>query len=418
MEIAKIIISAEFSEFKTFLDDFLFKLYGRHEKQARVRNGNDFSTHLEYTAFGVLFDYKIKVVKEELEITLSYWAEKIPDEENKNIQIHIDHVIEKIEDRFHNKVGMTKAFISYSWDNDEHKNWVRDLASRLRGDGIDVTLDQWHLVPGDQLPEFMERAVRESDYVLIVCTHKYKERSNKRQGGVGYEGDIITAEFMTSRNPRKFIPILKQQSWTDSAPNWLLGKYYIDLSSSPYLQKYYDDLLTTLLGTREKAPPVGIVPKIDAREKVSPSITKNIPSSDFDEIQITGIIADQVGIPKNDGTRGSALYKIPFRLSKRPSREWAELFIHNWDNPSRFSTMHRPRIASVVGDTVILDGTTIEEVKDYHRDTLVLVIQETNKKYKEFIEHKQKALEREQEQANLHKQKIDEVTNQIKFHDD
>ena len=118
--------------------------------------------------------------------------------------------------------NMIKVFISYSRDNDDHKNWVRELAARLRSDGIDVTLDQWHLVPGDQLPEFMERSVRGSDYVLIICTYKYKERSNNRQGGVGYEGDIITAEFMATRNHRKFIPILRQQPWEDSAPNWLL----------------------------------------------------------------------------------------------------------------------------------------------------------------------------------------------------
>jgi hypothetical protein len=418
MEVAKIVISADFSEFKTFLEDFLFKLYGRYEKQARVRNGNDFSTHLEYTAFGVLFDYKINVMEEGLEIILSYWAENIPDENNENIQNHIDHVLKKIEEKFHTKAGMTKTFISYSWDNDDHKNWARDLASRLRGDGIDVTLDQWHLVPGDQLPEFMERAVRESDYVLIICTHKYKERSNKRQGGVGYEGDIITAEFMVSRNHRKFIPILRQQSWEDSAPNWLLGKYYIDLSSSPYPQNYYDDLLTTLLGTREKAPPVKTTPKVEILEKPVLNSIKIVPSVDLDEIQITGIIVDQVGSPKSDGSHGSALYKIPFRLSKRPSNEWAELFTQNWDHPSHFSTMHRPGIASVVGDTIILDGTTIEEVKDYHRDTLVLVIQETNKVYKEFIERKQKATECEQEQVKSHKQKVEDISNQIKFHDD
>lgn len=55
---------------------------------------------------------------------------------------------------------MTTAFISYSWDNDDHKMWVRDLATRLHGEGITVKLDQWHLVPGDQLPQFMETAVR------------------------------------------------------------------------------------------------------------------------------------------------------------------------------------------------------------------------------------------------------------------
>jgi hypothetical protein len=37
-----------------------------------------------------------------------------------------------------------------------------------------------HLQPGDQLPAFMERAVRENDYVLIVCTPTYADRSNRR----------------------------------------------------------------------------------------------------------------------------------------------------------------------------------------------------------------------------------------------
>lgn len=309
-----------------------------------------------------------------------------------------------------------KAFISYSWDNDDHKNWVRELATRLRSDGIDVTLDQWHVVPGDQLPEFMERAIRESAYVLIVCTHKYKERSDNRQGGVGYEGDIITAEFMTTRNQRKFIPILRQQTWPNSAPNSMLGKYYIDFSSSPYPQKSYDDLLTTLLGIREKAPPVGVAKKSDTTKNITSSQIES--SSAFEPIQITGIIVDQVGVPRDDGTRGSGLYRIPFRLTQQPPREWVELFITNWIHPPRFTTMHRPSIASVVGDTVVLDGTTIEEVKDYHRDTLVLVIQETNKSYKEFVKRRQKAVEHDQEQVKTHKKNVDDISNQIKFNEE
>jgi hypothetical protein len=80
--------------------------------------------------------------------------------------------------------------------------------------------------------------------------------------------------------------------------------------------------------------------------------------------------------------------------------------------------MHRPGIASVIDDAVILDGTTIEEVKDYHRDTLVLVVQETNKQYKEFVERRQKSIEQEQEQLRVHKHKVDDIANQIKFSDD
>src|SRR5450755_4013835 len=92
------------------------------------------------------------------------------------------------------------AFVSYSWDDDFHKKWVAQLASRLRTDGVDVRLDQWHAVPGDQLPHFMEREIRDNNYVIVVCTQHYKKKSDSRSGGVGYEGDIMTAEVFTKKN--------------------------------------------------------------------------------------------------------------------------------------------------------------------------------------------------------------------------
>ncbi|MFZ6008062.1 MAG: toll/interleukin-1 receptor domain-containing protein [Nitrospirota bacterium] len=149
-----------------------------------------------------------------------------------------------------------KAFISYSWDNDAHKKWVVRLATRLRADGIEVILDQWHAVPGDQLPQFMEREIRENDYILIVCTPTYKQKSDKRTGGVGYEGDIMTAEVFSTGNHRKFIPILAQGTWSDSAPSWLAGKYYIDLSLIDNFEKNYLELLSTIHDKRQKPPPV------------------------------------------------------------------------------------------------------------------------------------------------------------------
>jgi len=41
------------------------------------------------------------------------------------------------------------TFISYSWESEELKSWVKDLATKLRSNGIDVKLDQWEVVPGD-----------------------------------------------------------------------------------------------------------------------------------------------------------------------------------------------------------------------------------------------------------------------------
>jgi hypothetical protein len=103
----------------------------------------------------------------------------------------------------------------------------------------------------------METAIRESDFVLVICTPRYKVRSDSRAGGVGYEGDIITGEIFCSRNHRKFIPLLARDSWLTAAPSWLQGKYFLDFTKAPALDEGYQDLLRTLLGQHSPAPPVG-----------------------------------------------------------------------------------------------------------------------------------------------------------------
>ena len=153
-----------------------------------------------------------------------------------------------------------RVFISYSWEDEAHAEWVLRFAIRLRKDGVDVTLDRWHAVSGDQIPAFMEQSVRENDFVITVCTPRFKERSDGRSGGVGYEGDITTAEVFTSGNQRKFIPVLRSGNWREAAPSWLLGKVYIDLSGDPYSEKAYAQLLRVLHGELESAPPIGLRP--------------------------------------------------------------------------------------------------------------------------------------------------------------
>lgn len=186
------------------------------------------------------------------------------------------------------------AFVSYSWDDQEHKNWVRELSTRLRGDGIEVILDQWHAVPGEQLPEFMEKAVRENQYVMIVCTPKYKQRSDGRVGGVGYEGDIITAEVMAERDNGKFIPILRRGEWNEAAPNWVLGKIYIDLRKDPYSGTEYQKLVKTLLGELPQAPPVGPGDDLASSKPVSINGPR---SGGFEPIETLAVAADEVGTP-------------------------------------------------------------------------------------------------------------------------
>lgn len=311
-----------------------------------------------------------------------------------------------------------RAFMSYSWDGPEHRDWVRDLAARLRGDGVDVTLDRWHAVPGDQLPAFMERAVRKNDYVLIVCTPAYKKKSDERTGGVGYEGDVMTAEALTSGNQRKFIPILREGKWKSVAPSWLGGKYYIDLHGDPYSEEHYQDLKVALLGQREQAPPLGMAaPKgqpAGGAASTQPA-PQNAPADPTSPIKILGVIADEITAPRGDGTPGSGLYAIPFQLSRRPSSEWARLLPEVWNSPPQFTQMHRPRIARVQGDKLILDGTTIDEVENYHRDTLKLVVERTNQMVLEQEQVKQQREAQERQRVQDHEAKVREAANRLKF---
>lgn len=151
-----------------------------------------------------------------------------------------------------------RAFISYAWETRDHRQWVKELAVRLRLDGVDVILDQWALSPGDQLPEFMESSVRTSDAVLVICTPIFSGKSDARAGGVGYEGSVITAEILSGAARRKFIPLLRRGEWKEAAPSWLLGSVYLNFrNDADQLEESYSELLVTLHGRREVAPPVG-----------------------------------------------------------------------------------------------------------------------------------------------------------------
>src|SRR5271157_162615 len=192
------------------------------------------------------------------------------------------------------------AFISYSWDDDAHREWVRALAERLRADGVDVYIDRWAAVPGDQLTVFMERAIRENQFVVIICTPRYKQRSDAREGGVGYEGDIMTAEALTSQNCRKFIPVLRSGSWQQAAPSWLLGKYYVNLSGDPYSERDYEDLVRTLLGVRDAAPPIGTpMSTIATSRNLEPEPSLESKDPEFQDIKVTRVIVEDITEPRN-----------------------------------------------------------------------------------------------------------------------
>lgn len=171
--------------------------------------------------------------------------------------------------------GAPTAFISYSWDSTEHKAWVLQLAQRLRtAGGIAIILDQWDLQLGSDRTRFMESSIRESDFVLLICTPTYAAKGNARTGGAGYQAMIITGQLALQITQNKFIPVLRQGEWDDSAvPIWLQSKVGVDLRGDPYDETQYDLLLRAIHQAQAKAPPVGPKPVFQDNGLIGNAVT-------------------------------------------------------------------------------------------------------------------------------------------------
>ncbi len=61
--------------------------------------------------------------------------------------------------------------------------------------------------------------------------------------------------------------------------------------------------------------------------------------------------------------------------------------------------MHRPGIASVQGDRIVLDGTTIDELERYHLKTLKLVVRQLNERTGQYVRTERERVEAAQQAA-------------------
>jgi len=245
-----------------------------------------------------------------------------------------------------------RALLSYSWEGPEHQHWVTRLAERLQGEsGVQVIFDRWHLNPGDDKLHFMEQAVADSDFVIVVCTPTYAERANKRQGGVGYESMVITAELAEHILTNKFIPVLRKGTWDASLPIYLKSRVGVNLSDEPYHEEEYERLLRVLHGEPIQPPPLGSKPIFAKKPGPLPNVESQKPRGlslkaiiQHRPLSIPGGPADgeelyelMVGI-ENDGDRDATDFRLDveiptgfvdgggYIIEKRATRSGVRLF--------------------------------------------------------------------------------------------
>lgn len=111
-------------------------------------------------------------------------------------------------------------FISYAWTSDEHREWVRLLASQLHQLGYVVQIDE-AVDYGASLSGFM-REVIDARHVLLVVDENYVERADHMPtSGVGIETKWISE--VHADKPTTWLSALWVRNPKRQLPSWLNG---------------------------------------------------------------------------------------------------------------------------------------------------------------------------------------------------
>jgi hypothetical protein len=257
-----------------------------------------------------------------------------------------------------------KVFISYSHDNNDHKIWVKELATKLRRNGIDAILDQFSPL-GTDLALFMEQGLSEAHKVLCICSSIYNEKANAGISGVNYEKRIICNELMKETSSTWVIPIIRNNISNEKLPKFLSVTKYISFEDDLQFPKNYFELLEQL-HNRNRFPPIGLNPfdhdsGVIGQVNEMNQITKNLSSA----INHSGKV--RFNFIANSGifTFGSSEYEFKTEWSRARSTavhaykdsvyaiaitseniDLEKFSIHNYDFSSRART-------ASIGDTLI-----------------------------------------------------------------
>lgn len=179
-----------------------------------------------------------------------------------------------------------KTFLSYSWTSDEHEQWVLDLASRLTQDGVRVIFDKWDLQVGHDATVFMEQMVTDPEVtkVLMVCDRAYTEKANGREGGVGKEAQILTAEIYRKAAQDKYAALITERNDAGEAyvPTYYGGRQYIDFTENERQDERYQELLRWIYDKpKHVRPRQGRIPEfISNPAAIAPSTTSAFKRAD------------------------------------------------------------------------------------------------------------------------------------------
>lgn len=247
------------------------------------------------------------------------------------------------------------AFISYSWDHQPHINWVLELATRLRSDGIDVVLDRWDTRLGSDLGFFMEQA-GDSDYrVIAIVTSAYRRKADEGEGGVGYEKRVMTASIMRDLHGHRVVPVLRNNP-ERALPRFLGTAKYVIFEAEADTEHAYYELLQDLHGIDPTPkPPLGRNP-FATRADEDPRVAVQQNPARYLSPALEGVAA--FNYTNNNGRYTIGAGERSFTLAFSPGGH-GMIWVYN--SPADIKTIAlAPHVTDreEVGDASIYDGSS------------------------------------------------------------
>ena len=117
-----------------------------------------------------------------------------------------------------------RVFISYSQESPAHMERCRELADRLRDDGVEASIDRYVPAPTAGWPRWMQQQITAAKFVILVCTPTFCRRFEGTETpgtghGATWEGMLAQQVLHDSGSHNlKFVPVLFEGESPEAVP--------------------------------------------------------------------------------------------------------------------------------------------------------------------------------------------------------
>lgn len=228
-----------------------------------------------------------------------------------------------------------KVFISYSWSNKTHQEYVKHIADRLIDDNVDVILDIYDLKEGDDKYVFMESMLTDETvtHILVLCDKEYAKKADGRLAGVGTESQIISSEIYEKTTQSKFIPIVCEynEEGEPYLPVFMKTRIWINFSSIELENENWEQLIRLLYGKPQFTKPErGKTPSYILNEKPTPADGIYTKYQTFKN----AVNQDRKGINhyRSDFLEACIQFSDKLRVRENPAGNIAEIIIAKYES--------------------------------------------------------------------------------------